>query len=142
MKQGYEECKEYLTQYESGKLEAAPGCTVTETVEANCNGVLSKIRSDAGKVCLTELDYNNNPTLIMAVSGSKGSQLNISQMVACCGQQTISNKRAPEGFVNRTLPHLPLGQRMPHNGWPRRTRGHRCQDCGDGVPAEASRQGA
>ena len=113
VKQGYEECKQYLTQYESGKLEAAPGCTVTETVEANCNGVLSKIRSDAGKVCLTELDYNNNPTLIMAVSGSKGSQLNISQMVACCGQQTISNKRAPEGFVNRTLPHFAIGSRMP-----------------------------
>lgn len=28
--------------------------------------------------------------LVMAMSGSKGSNINISQMVACVGQQTVS----------------------------------------------------
>jgi len=64
-------------------------------------------------MCLDELDRNNNPTLIMAVCGSKGSKLNIAQMVACVGQQTVNGQRAPEGFVNRTLPHFPTGSRTP-----------------------------
>ncbi|GAB5370703.1 hypothetical protein AAMO2058_001515900 [Amorphochlora amoebiformis] len=113
IKQGYAKCHDFINKFKTGKLEADPGCTVVETVEANCNGKLSEIRSDSGKMCLDELDYNNNPTLIMAVSGSKGSKLNIAQMVACVGQQTVNGKRAPEGFVNRTLPHFEKGARTP-----------------------------
>jgi DNA-directed RNA polymerase beta' subunit len=42
----------------------------------------------------------------MVKSGSKGSDLNISQMIACLGQQLIDGKRIPYGFENRTLPHF------------------------------------
>lgn len=49
----------------------------------------------------------------MAVCGSKGSKINISQMVSCVGQQAVSGHRIPEGFVNRTLPHFPKGSRTP-----------------------------
>jgi DNA-directed RNA polymerase II subunit RPB1 len=38
-------------------------------------------------------------------SGSKGSLLNISQMISCLGQQNIDGKRIPYGFESRTLPH-------------------------------------
>lgn len=34
----------------------------------------------------------------MAVCGSKGSFINISQMIACVGQQAISGHRPPDGF--------------------------------------------
>lgn len=34
----------------------------------------------------------------MAICGSKGSFINISQMIACVGQQAISGKRPPDGF--------------------------------------------
>jgi DNA-directed RNA polymerase III subunit RPC1 len=30
-------------------------------------------------------------------------------MVACVGQQIISGHRVPNGFVNRSLPHFPIG---------------------------------
>ena len=41
----------------------------------------------------------------MVNAGSKGSDLNISQMISCLGQQNVDGKRIPYGFENRTLPH-------------------------------------
>ena len=41
----------------------------------------------------------------MVNAGSKGSELNIAQMISCLGQQTVDGKRIPYGFENRTLPH-------------------------------------
>src|SRR5947209_5458055 len=35
-----------------------------------------------------------------------GSKINVSQMVACVGQQIISGKRVPDGFQDRSLPHF------------------------------------
>lgn len=42
----------------------------------------------------------------MAQSGSKGSNINISQMIACVGQQAINGKRVGNGFEDRALPHF------------------------------------
>lgn len=67
---------------------------------------LSVIRESAGKACKSELHHTNSP-LIMALSGSKGSFINISQMISCVGQQAISGKRIPDGFEDRSLPHFP-----------------------------------
>ena len=41
----------------------------------------------------------------MVDAGSKGSDLNISQMISCLGQQNVDGKRIPYGFEDRTLPH-------------------------------------
>ena len=42
----------------------------------------------------------------MVNAGSKGSDLNIAQMISCLGQQNVDGKRIPYGFENRTLPHF------------------------------------
>ena len=42
----------------------------------------------------------------MVFAGSKGSNLNISQIMACVGQQNVEGKRIPFGFNKRTLPHF------------------------------------
>ena len=42
----------------------------------------------------------------MVEAGSKGSDLNISQMISCLGQQNVDGKRIPYGFENRTLYHI------------------------------------
>eukprot|EP00246_Nothoceros_aenigmaticus_P012765 TRINITY_DN409_c0_g1_i1.p1 TRINITY_DN409_c0_g1~~TRINITY_DN409_c0_g1_i1.p1 ORF type:complete len:1108 (-),score=233.51 TRINITY_DN409_c0_g1_i1:779-3940(-) len=42
----------------------------------------------------------------MVTAGSKGSFINISQMIACVGQQNVEGKRIPYGFIDRTLPHF------------------------------------
>jgi DNA-directed RNA polymerase II subunit RPB1 len=42
----------------------------------------------------------------MIKSGSKGNTVNVSQMVACLGQQNIEGRRIQYGFDDRTLPHF------------------------------------
>jgi len=42
----------------------------------------------------------------MVTAGSKGSFINISQIIACVGQQNVEGKRIPYGFKKRTLPHF------------------------------------
>lgn len=66
---------------------------------------LSSIRELAAKACFREL-HPTNSALIMAQSGSKGSNINISQMIACVGQQAINGKRVGNGFEDRALPHF------------------------------------
>lgn len=58
------------------------------------------------------LPWSNAPR-IMADCGSKGSPLNISQMVACVGQQAVGGMRIQNGFVNRTLPHFEYNSLTP-----------------------------
>ena len=102
----YSKCDEYIQSYKEGKLQSQPGCTAEETLEAIILRELSVIRESAGKACKKELHYTNSP-LTMALCGSKGSFINISQMIACVGQQAISGKRIPDGFEDRALPHFP-----------------------------------
>ena len=61
------------------------------------------------------LHWHNSP-LIMSQCGSKGSPINIAQMVACVGQQSVGGKRAFNGFKDRTLPHFPRGDKTPSGG--------------------------
>lgn len=64
--------------------------------------------------CMAMLQPHNAP-LIMSQCGSKGSPVNIAQMVTCVGQQVVGGKRCPEGFRDRTLPHYPVGDRYSFN---------------------------
>lgn len=109
---GYKKCDEYIEALETGKLQQQPGCTAEETLEALILRELSVIRDRAGSACLRELDKSNSP-LIMALCGSKGSFINISQMIACVGQQAISGSRVPDGFENRSLPHFEKHSKLP-----------------------------
>jgi DNA-directed RNA polymerase III subunit RPC1 len=44
-----------------------------------------------------------------------GSWINVSQMVACVGQQIISGSRVPDGFQDRSLPHFIKKAKNPPN---------------------------
>lgn len=61
---------------------------------------------------MKELHWRNSP-LIMSQCGSKGSPINISQMIACVGQQSVGGRRAPDGFIDRSLPHFPIKSKTP-----------------------------
>lgn len=101
-------CYELIELYHTGKLERDAGCDEEMTMENRISGILSKVRQDAGDVCFAELSRRNAP-LTMAKCGSKGSLINVSQMVAAVGQQIIGGKRVLEGFQDRTLPHFKKG---------------------------------
>ncbi|XP_048760931.1 DNA-directed RNA polymerase III subunit RPC1-like [Ostrea edulis] len=105
LEDGYSKCDGYIRDLDEGKLQTQPGCSEEETLEAMILKELSVIRDHAGKACLRELHKSNSP-LNMAICGSKGSFINISQMISCVGQQAISGKRTPNGFEDRALPHF------------------------------------
>ena len=50
----------------------------------------------------------------MISSGSKGSNLNIAQMISCLGQQNVDGKRIPYGYEKRSLPHY---KKLYESGW-------------------------
>lgn len=100
-----EDVQRIIEQYQTGRLEAQPGRTLMEAFEGKVNSVLNKARDDAGKTAQNSLNWNNN-IIKMVTSGSKGSFINISQMMACVGQQNVEGKRIPFGFIGRTLPHF------------------------------------
>ncbi|KAI3468843.1 hypothetical protein Pfo_025506 [Paulownia fortunei] len=101
----YGHCTDYIESYKSGSLELLPGCNKAETLEAKITGTLNNIRETTANVCMKNLNWRNSP-LIMSQCGSKGSPINICQMIACVGQQSVGGRRAPNGFVDRTLPHF------------------------------------
>lgn len=69
------------------------------------NNELNIARNKAGQVVLDALAPTNR-LKNMVGAGSKGSDLNISQIMSCCGQQNVEGKRIPFGFNRRTLPHF------------------------------------
>ncbi|RLN09807.1 hypothetical protein C2845_PM11G05160 [Panicum miliaceum] len=97
--------KELIKQARDKQLEAEPGRTMMESFENKVNQVLNKARDDAGSSAQKSLSESNN-LKAMVTAGSKGSFINISQMIACVGQQNVEGKRIPFGFSDRTLPHF------------------------------------
>ncbi|XP_068669233.1 DNA-directed RNA polymerase III subunit 1 [Aristolochia californica] len=109
---GYKDCDDLICLYNKGQLSLQPGCNAAQTLEAKITGVLNSVRETTAKVCMEELHWRNSP-LIMSQCGSKGSPINISQMIACVGQQSVGGRRAPNGFIDRSLPHFPRNSKTP-----------------------------
>jgi len=97
--------KKLIDQTQIGVFENKTGKTNEEEFETQVNNILNQASSEAGKVGLTSLSKDNR-FVIMVSAGSKGSELNISQMISCLGQQNVDGKRIPYGFDHRTLPHF------------------------------------
>ena len=137
MDTGYAKCDEYIRLLTIGQLKCLPGCDEDQTLESkvlkgllndlillfnyylficpfyhHLDTELSAIRDQAGEVCKKELHPSNSP-LVMSKSGSKGSYSNISQMIACVGQQVLNGKRVPNGFEDRSLPHFKRHSKIP-----------------------------
>lgn len=94
-----------VRQGQRGELETQPGRTMIESFEQYVNKVLNTARDHAGKSAQSSLDETNS-VKAMVTAGSKGSFINISQIIACVGQQNVEGKRIPYGFRKRTLPHF------------------------------------
>jgi len=97
--------KSLIDQTQIGVFENNTGKTNEEEFETQVNNILNKASSEAGSAGLKSLSKDNR-FVIMVNAGSKGSDLNISQMISCLGQQNVDGKRIPYGFEQRTLPHF------------------------------------
>lgn len=108
----YEECEILIKKFKEGTLEKSTGGGPEVTLESGISGLLSNVRSSAGGYCIETLSRHNSP-LIMAKSGSKGSAINVAQMVSLVGQQIIGGQRIGNGFQDRSLPHFAKNSRQP-----------------------------
>ncbi|MEM4208269.1 MAG: DNA-directed RNA polymerase subunit A' [Candidatus Bilamarchaeaceae archaeon] len=97
-----------ILQYKNKSLERSPGMTLKETLEATIMQVTSRTREEVGKIVEEDLTLNN-PSIIMAKIGARGSLLNAIQMSAMVAQQSVRNKRPYRGYRKRTLPYHRTG---------------------------------
>ena len=93
-----------IQQTQLGVFENKTGKTNQEEFETKINNILNQATSESGKIGLNSLSKDNR-FVTMVKAGSKGSDLNISFMISCLGQQNVDGKRIPYGFDDRTLPH-------------------------------------
>jgi DNA-directed RNA polymerase II subunit RPB1 len=98
------EVKNLIDQVQIGVFENNTGKTNQEEFETQVNNILNQATSESGKIGLKSLSKGNR-FVTMVNAGSKGSDLNISFMISCLGQQNVDGKRIPYGFDHRTLPH-------------------------------------
>mmetsp|Transcript_13347 Transcript_13347/g.28850 ORF Transcript_13347/g.28850 Transcript_13347/m.28850 type:complete len:107 (+) Transcript_13347:1252-1572(+) len=82
-----------------------PGKSLLDCFEAQVNNELANVRNTAGNLAQKAL-YDNNNISLMVTAGSKGSNLNISQISACVGQQNVVGQRIAPNFNKRTVPHF------------------------------------
>jgi DNA-directed RNA polymerase II subunit RPB1 len=99
------EVKNLIDQVQLGVFENNTGKTNEEEFETQVNSILNQATAEAGKIGLKNLSEGNR-FVEMVKAGSKGSDLNISFMISCLGQQNVDGKRIPYGFEHRTLPHF------------------------------------
>ena len=97
--------KNLIDETHLGIFENNTGKSNEEEFETQVNNILNEANSKAGKIGKESLSKDNR-FVIMVKAGSKGSDINISQMISCLGQQNVDGKRIPYGFQNRTLPHF------------------------------------
>lgn len=84
------------------------GKVLAREVEGKVCDVLSDARDAAGKVAVGFFGVANNFKQMVS-AGSKGSNINISQIAAAVGQQNVEGGRVSFGFRDRALPYFAKG---------------------------------
>ncbi|WP_148687154.1 DNA-directed RNA polymerase subunit A' [Candidatus Nitrosocosmicus hydrocola] len=108
----YNKIDELIKQYHDGTLPLTRGLSPEEALELYVVNELSRARDRAGKIADRSFP-DDNSGVIMASTGARGSTLNIGQMTAALGQQSIRGKRIIKGYRNRALPHFRPGDQNP-----------------------------
>jgi DNA-directed RNA polymerase subunit A' len=103
---------QHIQNFENGTLPRLPGQTLDESFEIYVMHELARARDEAGKIA--DHDFTiENAGIVMTRTGARGSSLNIGQMAACVGQQSVRGKRILRGYVGRALPHFINGDPSP-----------------------------
>jgi len=104
--------EELIESYHGGTLPRLPGQTLEDSFEIYVMNELAKARDESGKIADEDFTLENSG-IVMTRTGARGSSLNIGQISACVGQQSVRGKRILRGYVNRALPHFKSGDQRP-----------------------------
>jgi len=101
-----------IESYQKQTLERLPGQSLEESFEIYVMNELATARDEAGKIADEDFTLEN-AGIVMTRTGARGSSLNIGQMSACVGQQSVRGKRIMRGYLGRALPHFETGDQTP-----------------------------
>lgn len=96
---------EHIENFRNGTLPRLPGQTLEESFEIYVMHELATARDESGKIADDDFTLEN-AGIVMTRTGARGSSLNIGQMAACVGQQSVRGKRILRGYAGRALPHF------------------------------------
>ncbi|MFH8086293.1 MAG: DNA-directed RNA polymerase subunit A' [Candidatus Aenigmatarchaeota archaeon] len=101
------EVDELIEAYEKGEIRILAGRTPKESLEHLIKIKLRNGLNEVGKILAERIE--ENPTIIMAKSGARGSLVNLVQTAAVIGQETVMGERMERGYQGRTFPHFKKG---------------------------------
>lgn len=94
-----------ISDFRSGKLPKMAGLSNEDSLEAYIMDVLETIRTKTGEIASNSLGLENN-AVVMTRTGARGSNVNLGQMSASLGPQSLRGKRISRGYTGRPLPHF------------------------------------
>ncbi|MFB6088318.1 MAG: DNA-directed RNA polymerase subunit A' [Candidatus Aenigmatarchaeota archaeon] len=104
--------EELIQDFEKGNIEKLPGQSLRETLETNIMMSLREALNETSGIIEGDLE-KDNPAVVMALSGARGSLINLTQIAGLVGQETIQGKRITRGYKNRTLSYFQEGDLTP-----------------------------
>jgi len=103
-----EECEAEATReiksYGAGKIKKLHGLSEREILETTIRRITGETSKKASEIVKDDLPFNSAVT--MARTGARGSYVNLTQMCAFVGQESLEGERIHRGYVNRTLSHF------------------------------------
>ena len=112
IKDAYTNVDDLHKKYDAGKLPLIKGLKPEQALEQYIMSELSKARDHAGRVVEKSLP-DTNSGIVMAKTGARGSSLNLGQMTATVGQQSVRGKRITRGYYHRALAHFKQLEKNP-----------------------------
>lgn len=102
-----------IKQFERSEMKILPGLTPEESLETQ---ILNTLANGVGRISeIVSKHITPSDLLVMASAGSKGSLINMTQMAAVVGQETIMGQRIKRGYTSRTLSHIHRGDLSPNS---------------------------
>ena len=112
MDNAYQRVANHIDLYEKGTLPLTRGLSAEEVLEFSIMNELATARDKAGRIADKNFDMKN-AGMIMARTGARGSSLNVGQMTAALGQQSVRGERIKKGYQNRALTHFKRDDNSP-----------------------------
>ncbi|MBS3054077.1 MAG: DNA-directed RNA polymerase subunit A' [Candidatus Aenigmarchaeota archaeon] len=99
--------KVLVKEYQKGKEDKATGMDPRMLLESRILQLGGEASNKASDIIKKDLPLNSS--VIMAISGARGSYVNLTQMCAFVGQEALEGERIHRGFIGRTLSHFAAG---------------------------------
>ncbi|MCX8158591.1 MAG: DNA-directed RNA polymerase subunit A' [Candidatus Diapherotrites archaeon] len=115
LEEGLQQAKKVVEKYEKGTLPHLPGKSLEESFEITMMRIGNEIKQRVEKEIIKEkvLELIEKPrynSIVMILSGSRGSVTNLTNLVGLWGQAAVREGRPKRGFKKRAIALLKKGE--------------------------------